>query len=346
VSVPIIDLHTHLAGVGHGGTGCFIAPRKFDSLYFRGMCWLLGISGADRRQRFDQAYLARLDQHVQQAVENNALDAIVVYAHDRVYNDSGQAPDAAQELFVPNEYAFACAERDGMRGRYLPAMSVHPYRPDALEETAKWIERGAVAMKWLPNSQGMDPSDKRCFPIYELLARKHIPLIVHTAGEHTVTVIRPDLGSPLPLREALGRGVTVVLAHSGTHSGFFDHDWSADFRELVTRYPHCYGDCSAFCTPGRTRWITRFARDEQILNNLIHGSDFPVPPSAFSSVFTLGLNQAWRISRLKSFLQRDIAIKRACQFPDSVFTRAAEVLGQSALERWRVLYRRPPACTT
>ena len=88
--VPIIDIHTHLAGVGHGGTGCFIAPRKFDSLYFRGMCWLLGINGGDRRERFDQAYLERLDQHVQHAVDGNALDAIVVFAHDRVYNDSGR----------------------------------------------------------------------------------------------------------------------------------------------------------------------------------------------------------------------------------------------------------------
>src|SRR5207237_1699976 len=54
--------------------------------------------------------------------------------------------------------------------------------------SAKWIERGAAAFKCLPNSQNIDPRDKRCEKIFDLLAAKKVPLIAHTGGEHTVTV--------------------------------------------------------------------------------------------------------------------------------------------------------------
>ena len=50
-SLPVIDMHTHLAGLGHGGTGCFIAPRKFRSLLFSLLRWRLGLRGAERRGR-------------------------------------------------------------------------------------------------------------------------------------------------------------------------------------------------------------------------------------------------------------------------------------------------------
>ena len=40
---PIIDIHTHLAGLGQGGTQCFIAPRKFNSPLYRLMRAQLGI---------------------------------------------------------------------------------------------------------------------------------------------------------------------------------------------------------------------------------------------------------------------------------------------------------------
>src|ERR1043165_7826685 len=137
----------------------------------------------------------------------------------------------------------------------LPAASVHPYRKDALEETHRWIERGAVALKWLPNSQDMDPRDPRCQKIFDLLAARRVPLIAHTGGEHTVSVIRPDLGDPATLRPALERGVTVIMAHCGTQSGFFDQNWMPTFCELARHYPNCFGDTSAFNTPGRVRWM-------------------------------------------------------------------------------------------
>jgi uncharacterized protein len=336
MALPVIDIHTHLAGLGHGGTQCFISPRKFRSPLYKLMRWKLGVYRADREGRLDQAYLERLDKDVRLAAEHRALDAAVVFAHERIYTEEGQVHPSRQELYVPNEYAFACCERPEMRGRLMPAMSIHPYRADAIDESLRWIERGAVAMKWLPNSQNMNPADKRCLKIYDLLAERRVPLIAHTGGEHTVSIMRPELGNPELLRPALDRGVTVIVAHCGTKSGLFDTNWMPHFCKLAREYPNCWGDTSTFCTPGRTRWISRILREEGVVEKLIHGSDYPVPPAAWTALFSLGLKRTRSLHQIWSFLERDVRIKRELGMPEMVFTNAARVLAPGSLERWGV----------
>lgn len=336
---PIIDIHTHLAGLGHGGSGCYIKPGKFHSPLYMLMRAKLGIFSAHRKGRLDQSYLERLDRDVSTAIANESLDATVLFAHERIYTDAGEIHSHGQELYVPNEYVFACCERPETRGRFLPAMSVHPYRRDALDETEKWIERGAVAMKWLPNSQNMNPSDPRCLRMFDLLARRGVPLIAHTGGEHTVSLINPELGDPARLKPALDRGVTVILAHCGTKSGFFDTDWLPEFIAMARAYPNCWGDTSAFCTPGRTRWIPRVLKEEGLTEKLVHGSDYPVPPAAWTCLFQLGLSKTVSLQRTWSFLERDIRIKRAMGMPETVFTNTARVLPARCLDRWGVISR-------
>ncbi len=334
--LPIIDMHTHLAGMGHGGSGCWVSSGKFNSIMFRALRWNLGIYGAHRTGNLDQTYLDLLDKEVRTASASGAIDAAVIYAHDRIYTENGEASTSGQEIYVPNDYAFACAERETMRGRYMPAVSVHPYRKDALAETERCIARGAVAMKWLPNSQAMDPRDRRCFAMYDLLAARKIPLIAHTGGEHTVRVIRPELGNPEVLRPALDRGVTVIMAHSGTRSGAFDGHWMEQFCKLVREYPNCWGDTAAFCTPGRIRWIPRMLREEGVVEKLMHGSDYPVPVTAWFALRELGWNRVRELNSIPGELERDVRIKRAMGLPGIVFTNPAKVLGQEALRRWLV----------
>jgi predicted TIM-barrel fold metal-dependent hydrolase len=295
----------------------------------------LGIYGAHRDERLDQAYLERLQRDVNIAADNGALSGAVIFPHERIYADNGELMERGQELYVPNDYTFKCAEESG--GRMMPAASVHPYRRDALDEVAKWIDRGAVALKWLPNSQNMDPEDSRCVPIYELLVSKKVPLIVHTGGEHVVRVIRPELGDPKKLRPALDRGVNVIMAHCGTKSGLFDTHWMPDFCDLARRYPNCWGDTSAFCTPGRTRWIAPMLREEGVVEKLIHGSDYPVPPGAYENLLELGLSRTRALAKIWSFLERDVRIKQARGFPEVVFTNAARVLAPGSVRRWMKL---------
>lgn len=241
-------------------------------------------------------------------------------------------------MYVPNEYAFACAKESlaasGTFGRLLPAMSVHPYRPDAAYETARWIEQGTVAMKWLPPSQNIDLRDSRCRSIYELLAQARIPLIVHAGGEHTLKVIRPEQEDPSCIRPALEAGVTVVVAHCATPTLWWDTDYFKGFLELARKHPNCYGDTSAMCAFGKAVWLRRLMDCPDILPKLVHGSDWPVPPAAWQFWRPLGLRVLREIGAIPGWLARDVAVKRAMGLPDEVFTNAARIIPLERLARW------------
>jgi len=126
----------------------------------------------------------------------------------------------------------------------------------------------------------------------------------------------------------------VIMAHSGTRSGMFDGHWLQQFYALVRQYPNCWGDTAAFCTPGRTRWIPKMLRDPDIVEKLIHGSDYPVPVTAWFALRELGWSKVRELNRIPGTLERDLRIKRAMGLPDKVFTNAARVLGTRALRRW------------
>jgi hypothetical protein len=82
--------------------------------------------------------------------------------------------------------------------------------------------------------------------------------------------------------------------------------------------------------------MSRFLREEGVVEKLVHGSDYPVPPGAWWSLFALGWSRTRALSKIWSYLERDVCIKRARGFPDCVFTNTARVLGDAALARWGV----------
>jgi len=94
---------------------------------------------------------------------------------------------------------------------------------------------------------------------------------------------------------------------------------------------------SAFTTPGRVRWISRFLREEGVVEKLVHGSDYPVPPSAWWSLRKLGWSKVRELQTIWSYLARDVEIKRACGFPDVVFTNAVRVIAAGSLARWSIV---------
>lgn len=336
---PLIDIHVHLAGVGHGGTGCWMSQQKWNSLVYRILRRMLGLSGLPADADVDLAYLQRLEGDLAAAARQGLLDAAVVFPHERIYCDDGTLADK-QEMYIPNDYALACAARSIQRGgqgpgrwRLIPAMSVHPYRADALDETARCIAAGSAAMKWLPSSQNIDPRDSRCRAIFELLACHGLPLIAHTGSEHTVCVTRKDLADPDILIPALDAGVTVIMSHCATASLPWEKDFSRRFIELARAYPNCYGDTSALTSPGRSHYLRRLL-GAGLADKLVHGSDYPVPPIAWLSLTQLGWRKTRQLSAIGSYLQRDVAIKRALGVPDTVFTNAARLLPAEALDRW------------
>ena len=60
---------------------------------------------------------------------------------------------------------------------FLPAVSIHPARPDAMEELEKCLEGGAAMMKLLPNCHEVDCSDPRFRRFWERMAEAGLPLL-------------------------------------------------------------------------------------------------------------------------------------------------------------------------
>src|SRR5688572_31306629 len=103
-----------------------MSPRLLNSIPFRFMRWRMGLVGAD--EATERALEARLAQVIEQTA---GLDAAVVLAFDAVYDADGRRDDARTHFFVTNEYVSELSER---HPKMLFGASVHPYRPDALDE--------------------------------------------------------------------------------------------------------------------------------------------------------------------------------------------------------------------
>ena len=75
-------------------------------------------------------------------------------------------------MHVPNDYILKLARENA---EFLPAVSIHPARKDAMDELEKCLERGAVMLKILPNCQNIDCNQTRYRRFWDRMARPHPP---------------------------------------------------------------------------------------------------------------------------------------------------------------------------
>ena len=195
------------------------------------------------------------------------------------------------DLFVDNTYVLEAAawlnESASGRARFIPVVSVHPYRPDAAEILAMLSERGARHVKWLPPCQNIDPGDPMILPYYRVLRQLGFTLLSHTGDEHTLRVADNDqeLANPLRLTAAVEEGVTVVMLHAGRDGiervpgpDGERRSYVERFLEMMARYPsNLYGEISAIPYLGTHAILERLLSDPGIASRLVNGSDYPAP---------------------------------------------------------------------
>jgi predicted TIM-barrel fold metal-dependent hydrolase len=266
-------------------------------------------------RNFDALYV----EHLLAQIRNSSLGGAMILAHDEVYDEHGRRMEGVGSFYVPNDYVLKLARE---HAEFLPAVSIHPARPDALNELDRCLAGGAVAMKCLPNCHNIDCNDRRFTKFWERMAAARLPLLAHTGGEHTVPVIRPELGNPEVLKLPLECGVTVVAAHCATKSGLTDPEYFFSLLKMFKRYPNLYGDISAFNVPLRGRHV-RECLKPGVVERMIHGSDYPVPVSGLWAWLRGFIRwEDWRASAKEpNVLERDYQLKVAMGFPGEVFTR-------------------------
>src|SRR6185369_9345616 len=85
-ATPIIDIHCHTAGIGAGGSGCFVSPALRRNIRYRFFLKAFGVSEAELEQGGDRLVLERLSQGVE---ESRQVTAAVVLAMDGVVDSQG-----------------------------------------------------------------------------------------------------------------------------------------------------------------------------------------------------------------------------------------------------------------
>src|SRR5437588_4680512 len=315
-----IDMHVHVLGTGAGGPGCWLRVRGRHRLLAPIMLRHVGLPRAAMTGDLDRLYLERLLAQLR----GSSLAAAVILAQDLVRDHRGRPIEGAGSFYVPNHYVLNLAAR---HPELLPAVSIHPARPDAFEELQRCLAAGAVMMKCLPNCQNINCNDRRFARFWQRMAEAKLPLLAHTGGEHTVPVVRADFADPRSLTLPLECGVTVIAAHCGTKSGLFDPEYFHVFAEMTRRFPNLYGDTSAFNVPVRGRHVPVCLR-EPLLSRMVHGSDFPVPVHGhFAWMRGLVDWQSFRRwQRQPNVLERDYQLKLAMGFPPETFIRIWKLL--------------------
>lgn len=281
------DVHVHLVGSGDSGGGAWL-PAESRSLwhpvsYVRRLTLMNAACVSPKG--VDASYVERLRGLIE-AFPPGARCLLLAFDH---YHDaSGRAVPARSTFYTPDAYAAAVARRGPARFEW--AASIHPYRPDAVPALTAAREAGARAVKWLPNSMGIDPASPRCDPFYAALARTRMPLLTHAGKEGTVDAVGDgqDLGNPLRLRRALEQGVRVIVAHCATYGAGVDLDVGPNgprvdnfalFARLMDdpRFGRTlHGDISALVQRNRADALRPLLTREDWHARLLWGSDYPL----------------------------------------------------------------------
>ena len=322
-----IDAHVHIVGNGARGSGCWLRLSGRHRWLAKFMLRHLGLPPDTAQPDFDEIYVARLLA----LVRSSSLGSAIILAQEHVHDEHGAVMEGTGSFHVPNDYVLALARQ---HPEFLPAVSIHPARVDALDELDRCLAAGAVMLKLLPNCHNVDCNDRRCAPFWEKMAAAGLPLLAHTGGENTVPVVRPEYADPRVLTLPLECGVTVIAAHCATRSGLRDPDYFPAFAEMTARFPNLYGDNSAFNLPMRGEH-TRAAVREPLASRMIYGSDFPVPIMGLWSWLRRFIDwQTYRRwERHPNALERDYQLKRAMRFPEESFTRLHALLRRAKPSR-------------
>ncbi len=281
------DFHIHSVGIGTGGTGAWVNPKMtnwFNPKLFLKYNAYLSAAGIQELEKTDQQYAQRLLALIN---SDKRYRKAVLLAFDYHYSKDGKKIEDKSSFYIPTEYVIQQAQQSA--NKLIPAASVHPYKPNATQELEKYARQGIRYVKWLPNSQHIDPSDPMINSYYEIMTKYNMVLISHTGHEKAVEGEEYQrLGNPLRLKKPLSKGVKVIMAHMASLGKCEDLDRPGSIVPCFDLYWRMmnnpkwkgllFGELSA------TTIYTRFGNPlKKLLENpnlhkrFVHGSDYPLP---------------------------------------------------------------------
>lgn len=314
------DIHAHLVAGHSEDNGCYISPDFKTGIVSFLLKRHLGLRGVPD-SKLDRVYLEKLINWA----ENSDLEALGLLALDGVYDRDGNWDGERTALHVTNDYCLWAAEQSDV---FFPVASINPVRKDAVVKLEEVAQRGATAIKTLPNSQGFDPADPNHRPFWAKMAELDMPLLTHTSFEHTIPVIDQSYGQPDRLRPALEAGVTVIAAHCASSGVAHLREHSDVWRKMLGNFSNLYGDISAFGTLSRFPYVKKIVDRAELEPRLIYGSDFPVPPHPMLFAPRIGFRRAWQLGRIHNPLQQNLELMRAVGTSEEVLERGQGLVAE------------------
>ncbi len=319
-----LDMHVHAAGIGAGGSGCFLSKGMRDGYKFNFYLAAFDVTLEELEGEGDQVLLRKLSDKIDQS---KAVSKAVVLALDGVIDEAGELDRERTQVYVPNEYlARAVAPYDNL----LFGASINPNRKDAIERLQWAKDHGAVLVKWIPGIMDINPADTTLIPFYDRLKDLGLPLLTHAGDERSFGKSHDEFGDPLLLKLPLERGVTVIAAHiasMGTIQGEANFD---RLLQMFNEYDNLYADISALTQVNRLGYLRRALARQDLHSRLVYGSDWPLQffplVSPWYQIPHVPVSELKAISAFDNQWDRDVALKKSMGVPPSVFQSSAALL--------------------
>jgi hypothetical protein len=304
IDSEIIDYHAHLIGLGTN-SNC-VAFRDGEESYLfsilryaqtKMLCQYF--TATKNENDFDVQYIERFKFLISDIKQmSHFWGRHYILAFDAWHNENGEKNMNNTGIYVPNDYMMDIVQKNPEI--FIPCISVHPYRKDAIDELQKYAARGVRMIKWLPNVMGIDLENPLCENFYRKCIELKMILLIHTGDERSIIVQNMDnnLGNPLKLRVPLNLGVIVIAAHCASDGKGVDLDYlrktgtekmDSNFRLLLRLLDEEKYASNLFCDISSLTVLTRIGDplttmlDRTDLHpRLVFGTDYPLPVFNFT----------------------------------------------------------------
>ncbi len=319
----IVDMHVHVAGIGAGGSGCYVSGAIKNSYKFDYYLNAFEITKQELESAGDQIVFRKLSDKI---AKSSHVGSAIVLALDGVIDQQGQLDLAQTEIYIPNQFV---ADNTAKYDNLIFGASINPYRPDALEQLEKVKRQGAKLIKWIPSIQMIDPSDPKIKSFYQKMITLDLPLLTHTGQEKSFSKAKDDLADPLRLQLPLSMGVTVIAAHIATTGETLGEDNMQRLLPMFEQYDNLYADISSLTQINKLGFLNKALVDPRVKGRLVYGSDFPlinmVLVSAYYFPLNLTLDQMRTINSIENVWDRDVKLKQALGVQPEVFEKSRQL---------------------
>ena len=217
-------------------------------------------------------------------------------ALDGYYETSGMLNLDKTYIMIPSAYVVSLAKclNQKIKGNpFIPVISIHPYRSDALDQLRYFSKQGVRFIKWLPPAMNINPARVENKAYYQTMLDLNMILIGHTGHETSLDSEnnQQSLGNPLYYTLPLDMGVTIVMAHLGNWGenenaeGKMQPNYELFFEMLEKANQNkkweLYGGLSSVSLKQNMGNLKALFKNKHLWNRIVNGSDYPLPAINF-----------------------------------------------------------------